>query len=273
MAFNHLASSHAIGLFDSGIGGLTVMREMIRLLPQENLLYLGDTARVPYGNKSAATIIRYSIENAIFLLEKQIKVLVVACNTASALALPKLKQLFHLPIIGVIEPGAKLAAATTRNKRIAVLGTKGTIESGAYQSAIHQLIPDAIIFPIACPLLVSLVEEGFLYHSASKLIIQEYLKNLEKADVDTILLGCTHYPLLKPLIEEIMGSSVTIIDSALTCAQTVKKLLESHQLVNSNQHAIHQYFVTDDPEKFRQLGEYLFQSPLPLVELHKIIHS
>jgi glutamate racemase len=263
-------SSYSIGLFDSGVGGLTVMQEIARLLPNENLIYLGDTARVPYGNKSSGTIIRYSIENAIFLLEKQIKILIIACNTASALALCKLRQIFNIPILGVIEPGAQQAAATTRNKRIAVLGTKSTIESGAYQKAILTLLPQATIFPISCPLLVPLVEEQFLYHPASKLIIENYLKELKYADVDTILLGCTHYPLLKHFITDIMGSKVTVVDSASTCATAVKTLLESNQLAYSHNQALHRYFVTDDPDKFRYLGEHLFQSPLPPIELHSI---
>lgn len=264
-----LSASYHIGLFDSGVGGLTVMQEIARLLPRESLLYFGDTARVPYGNKSRETIIRYSIENAIFLLEKQIKLLVVACNTASAFALPKLRQIFNIPIVGVIEPGAQKAVSVTRNQRIAVLGTKGTIQSGAYQLEIQRLLPKATVIPVACPLLVPLVEERFLNHPITRLAVQEYLSQLEKAEVDTILLGCTHYPLIKELIQEQAGLHITLVDSASTCAQTVTQLLQSHQLESPTDQAIHRYYVSDDPAKFHDLGEKLFGHPLPHIELQK----
>lgn len=195
--------SQAIGLFDSGVGGLTVMQEIMKLLPHERLIYFGDTARVPYGNKGTRTIIRYSIENTICLLEKNIKLMVVACNTASALALPQLRRLFNLPIVGVIEPGAEKAVAATRNQRIAVLGTKATIQSGAYQTAIKKIAPHAAVIPIACPLFVPLVEEQWLDHPATHLIVREYLRPLQEQNVDTILLGCTHYPLLSTVKNKI----------------------------------------------------------------------
>lgn len=245
------------------------MQEIARLLPRESLLYFGDTARVPYGNKSRETIIRYSIENAIFLLEKQIKLLVVACNTASAFALPKLRQIFNIPIVGVIEPGAKKAVSVTRNRRIAVLGTKGTIQSGAYQLEIQRLLPEATVIPVACPLFVPLVEERFLNHPITRLAVKEYLSQLEKAEVDTILLGCTHYPLLKELIQDYAGPHITLVDSATTCAQTVAHLLQTHQIESPNNQATHRYYVSDDPDKFHDLGEKLFGHSLPHVELQK----
>ena len=260
-------SSQAIGLFDSGIGGMTVMLQLMRTLPHERLIYFGDTARIPYGNKGHHTIVRYSIENTINLLEKNIKLLVVACNTASAFALPKLRQLFNIPIVGVIEPGAEKAAAITRNQRIAVLGTQGTIQSGAYQAAIRKFAPQATIIPIACPLFVPLVEEQWLNHPASQLIVQEYLRPLCTQGVDTLLLGCTHYPLLSHLIQQEVGADVKLVDSASTCADQVATLLQELQLLAPVLQGQHQYYVSDDPEKFRVLGESLFGNPLQPVEL------
>lgn len=260
-------SSDAIGLFDSGVGGLTVMREIMRILPHERLIYFGDSARVPYGNKGTRTIVRYSIENTITLLEKNIKLLVVACNTASALALPKLRQLFKLPIIGVIEPGAEKAAAVTRSQRIAVLGTKGTIQSGVYQTAIKKLCPEATLFPIACPLFVHLVEEQWVNHASTRLIVQEYLRPLKGENVDTVLLGCTHYPLLREVIQEEMGENVLIVDSASTCAEHVAAVLHKSALLSPLLQGEHTYFSSDDPEKFRLLGEKFFNSPINNVEL------
>ncbi len=253
-----VSPSNAIGIFDSGVGGLTVMQQLMQALPHEKFIYFGDTARVPYGNKSSQTITRYSIESTICLLEKNIKLLVVACNTASAFALPKLRQLFPLPIVGVIEAGAKQAAMVTRNQRIAVLGTRGTIQSAAYQTAIHKLSPQIFILPIACPLFVPLVEEQWLEHPATSLIIQEYLRPVYEQDIDTILLGCTHYPLLQPLIQKQAGEKITLVDSASTCAQQVVSLLTQHQLLASITLPQHQYYVSDDPEKFRLLAERLF---------------
>lgn len=260
-------SSQAIGVFDSGVGGLTVLQQLMHVLPNERFIYFGDTARVPYGNKSRDTIVRYSIENTICLLEKNIKLLVVACNTVSALALPKLRQLFSIPILGVIEPGAAKAAAITRNQRIAVLGTKGTIQSGAYQTAIQKLSPQATIIPLACPLFVPLVEELWLSHPSTHSIIQEYLHPLHSQAIDTLLLGCTHYPLLSPLIQQEMGTSVQLVDSASTCAEQVSVLLQQHQLLAPILQGYHQYFVSDDPDKFRVFGERLFGYPLESVEL------
>jgi len=260
-------TSNPIGLFDSGVGGITVMQEIIRLLPCETLIYFGDTARIPYGNKGNRTIERYSIENTIALLEFNIKLLIVACNTASALALPKLRNLFKIPILGVIEPGAEKAATTTRTNRIAVLGTKGTIQSGAYQSALQRLIPQAAIIPIACPLLVHLVEERWLDHEATRTIVREYLKPIQKEEVDTLLLGCTHYPFLKELFQDEIGREVAIIDSASACANAAALLLKQQALLSPASKGSHHYYSSDDPQKFGLLIEELFHCLLPSVNL------
>jgi glutamate racemase len=259
--------NRAIGLFDSGVGGLTVLNQVIRTLPHEPLIYFGDTARVPYGGKSREIIVRYTLESAIFLMEQQIKMLIIACNTASAYALDKLQQIFNIPIIGVIEPGAKKAVQTSRQGRIAVLGTRATISSGAYQQAILRQMPDAQIFPIACPLFVPLVEEIFISHPAARLIVREYLAPLKKEKIDTLLLGCTHYPLLRPLIQEEIGEEITIVDSASTCAETVASVLQTQQLAGAPlSPPPYKYFVSDDPAKFKKLGQTLLDIPLDHVE-------
>lgn len=253
-------SSLPIGIFDSGIGGLTVLQEMMRLLPHERVIYFGDTARIPYGNKSRETVIRYAIENTITLLEKRVKLLVVACNTASALAIEKLRSLFKIPIIGVIEPGVERAAAVSKNRRIAILGTRGTIYSRVYQSAILQKLPDAVLFPVACPLFVPLVEEQWIEKSSAAIIVREYLSSLQGSGVDTILLGCTHYPLLKGLIQQELGEDIAVVDSASTCAEHVRRALHEHQLLSceAGEGVPSQYFVSDDPDKFQALARALF---------------
>jgi len=259
--------NQAIGIFDSGIGGLTVMQELMKRLPHEPLIYFGDTARLPYGEKSPEAIIRYSIENAIFLMEQNIKLLVIACNTASAFALEKLQKIFSIPILGVIEPGAENAVQSTRNQHIAVLGTKGTIKSGVYQREIEKKMPKARVVSIACPLFVPLVEERFFHHPAARLIVKEYLAPLHEQKVDTVLLGCTHYPLLKQLIMEELPSSLVIVDSASTCAEKVADILKLHHLANAtDQKPYHRYFVSDDPKKFQSLGTDFLGSPIDHVE-------
>lgn len=254
--------SQAIGIFDSGIGGLTVMREIMKRLPNENLIYYGDTARLPYGNKSSEVVTRYSMESASFLVEQNIKLLVVACNTATAYALDKLQQTFGIPVLGVIEPGAEKAIKTSKNNCIAVLGTKGTIGSGVYQRMIEKKMPQAKVVSIACPLFVPLVEESFLHHPVTSLVIKHYLAPLKEHGVDTVLLGCTHYPMLKHKIAEELMEHVAIIDSACTCAEKVAGILNESQLTNhSRSKGNYQYFVSDDPIKFQHAGsEYLGDS-------------
>lgn len=256
-----------IGMFDSGLGGLTVMQQLIRVLPHEHVLYLGDTARLPYGAKSPETIVRYSIGNAIFLIQKQIKVLVIACNTASAHALETLQQIFRIPIVGVIDPGAESAVQATTTGRIAVLGTRGTIQSESYQKAILKRAPQAFILPIACPLFVPLVEENCAEHPATRLIIQEYLKPLKAHHIDTLLLGCTHYPLLKELIREEVGDAVKIVDSATSCAEQVANLLSNQKIHrNSSSSPHYRYFVSDNPSQFQLLGRSFLGMPISHVE-------
>lgn len=258
---------HSIGMFDSGLGGLTVMQQLIRVLPHENVIYFGDTARLPYGAKSPETIVRYSIENAIFLIQKNIKILIIACNTASAHALESLQQIFNIPVIGVIEPGAESAVKATKTGRIGVLGTKGTISSMSYQKAILQLAPKAEVFPIACPLFVPLVEENYVDHPATRLMVQEYLKPLKEYHIDTLLLGCTHYPLLKDLIRNEIGKEITIVDSATSCAEKVLSMLSKEGLQKTGKtQANYRYFVSDDPKKFQILGSSFLGWPIHHVE-------
>lgn len=258
----------AIGIFDSGIGGLTVLREIKKALPNESLIYFGDTARVPYGCKSAKTIERYCIENTIFLLEKNIKMLVVACNTASAYGIPKLKKLFNIPVIGVIQPGAAAAAAATKNKRVAVLATRATVASEVYPKMIHSIDPGIEVVSQACPLLVPMIEERMGTHPAMRLMIQEYLLKVKDKGCDTILLGCTHYPLLQDEIASMLPSSTAIVDSATTCSKEVQSQLKDAKLeCPGSTPASLRYFVSDDPEKFREIGERLLNMPISDVQL------
>jgi len=260
-------NSKAIGVFDSGVGGLTVMKQIAALLPNENIIYFGDTARLPYGEKSQETIIRYSIENALFLLEHNIKVLVVACNTADSLAIDNLRQIIKIPIIGVIEPGAEKATLMTRNQRIAVLGTKGTIKSAAYQKEIARRLPESFVLSIPCPLFVPLVEESFISHPVTRMVVKEYLAPIKAQGIDTVLLGCTHYPLLKEIIQDEIGDDVSIVDSASICAENLKSILLSKKIENVSLDSHYQYFVSDDPEKFAHLGSKFFDRPIQNVIL------
>lgn len=261
------STSKPIGIFDSGVGGLTVMHQLMQILPKEQFIYFGDTARIPYGNKSSETIIQYSLENTLWLIKKEIKLLIIACNTASAHALAKMKEIFPIPILGVIEAGAEKAVEVSPHQQIAVLGTKGTIQSGAYQTAILKRSPQATILPIACPLFVPLVEEQWFHHRSTRLIVEEYLKPIKKNKIDTVLLGCTHYPLLRTLIQEELGEDVRIVDSASTCANHVAKELKQQSLLSPFLLNPHEYFVSDDPEKFRILAEGLFGQAISKVEL------
>ncbi len=236
-----------IGIFDSGVGGLTVYRAIRSAFPEEDLIYFGDTARVPYGPKSRNTIIEYSVQNARFLLQKGIKILIVACNTSSAVALPELMNLTQIPIIGVIGPGAEMAARLTQNQRIGVIGTEGTVRSEAYSQAIHSFIPQAEVFPQACPLFVPLVEEGWLEHPATLKIVHEYLDVYKGKDIDTLVLGCTHYPLLKTLIGQVLGPRINLVDSADAIAFYLRSLLP---LEYDGQAGTDKFFVSDNEDKF-----------------------
>ncbi len=242
----------AIGIFDSGVGGLTVYKTIRNAFPSEDLIYFGDTARVPYGPKSPNTIIEYSLQNARFLLQQGIKILIVACNTSSAVALPAMQTITDIPIIGVIEPGAEQAAKTTKNKRIGIIGTEGTINSEAYPNAIKKLIPEAVIFSVACPLFVPLVEEGWQDHLVTELVVKEYLTNLKMQAIDTLVLGCTHYPLLSKAIQQIMGSEVTLVDSAMAITEYLARYIGSE---SDKQQGSSTFYVSDNEEKFTQIAE------------------
>lgn len=222
--------SRPIGVFDSGIGGLTVAAELRRLLPHEDIYYIGDTARVPYGGKSQATIERYSVEIAGMLLAEHSKMVVVACNTASALGIPKLECTLPVPVTGVILPGARAAVAATRNGNVGVIGTRGTVRSGAYERAIHAIAPDVRVTSQACPMLVPAIEEGWLDDAITDSIIARYLGDLVNSDIDTLVLGCTHYPLVKTAFARFLGPKIQLVDSAENCALAVRDLLAQHSI-------------------------------------------
>jgi glutamate racemase len=246
----------AIGIFDSGIGGLTVLKELMAALPLENTIYLGDTARVPYGIRSAETVTRYSFENTQFLLSQEIKMLVVACNTASAVSLDAVKKEFPLPIIGVLEPGARAAAAATRTKKIGVIGTEATIGSGAYERSITRLGPDIKVISKACPLFVPLAEEGWVDNDVAELVAEQYLAFFRTSGIDTLVLGCTHYPLLKKVIRRAVGPGIMLIDSASETAKEVAAVLDKLKWQRPGQGAVERrYFVTDTPARFEKLGK------------------
>lgn len=253
------ADNMAIGVFDSGIGGLTVLREIRLLVPEADLVYLGDTARVPYGIRSARTVIQYAMESARFLTERGINMLVVACNTSSAVALDVLSEAFNVPVVGVIVPGAKAAVRATRRGRVGVLGTLATINSGAYVNAIHDVDAGINVTGVACPLFVPLVEEGWLDNEMARLTVKEYLYKLYHADpeIDVLVLGCTHYPLLKPMLarvaEGIFEQRLTLVDSAEETAREVKKIIGEKDFPTREDGKV-TYYVTDFPERFREVG-------------------
>jgi len=260
-----------VGVFDSGIGGLTVAQEIIRQLPHESVIYFGDTARVPYGPKSPDTVRRYSKEIATFLREQGVKSIVIACNTATAHALSTLREEFDMPVIGVVEPGARAAVAATKQGHIGVIGTVGTIKSGAYERAIRALDPDVLITARACPLLVPLVEEGWTDHDATRLVAREYLEPLIAADIDTLVLGCTHYPLLKSLLREVLGESVRLIDSAEeTAAETARTLENSNLAADVNADPSYRFVASDDPLQFLQLGQRFLGGTMEGVEIRSL---
>ena len=249
-----MPSSDPIGLFDSGIGGLTVLHEIIAKLPRENTVYLGDTARSPYGTKSVETVLRYSFENADFLLQKRVKLVVVACNTSTAIALGPLQSELPVPVIGVIEPGARGAIKKTRNKRVGVIGTEATIMSGAYTEALKRLDRDVEVYSRACPLFVPLVEEGWLDNEVVDRTVESYLAGFKRSGIDTLILGCTHYPLLKKAIRRFMGRDVRLVDSAEETAGEVSRLLKEKALERERGKGAASFFVTDVPDRFIKVG-------------------
>jgi glutamate racemase len=257
-----------LGVFDSGIGGLTVVRALFERLPNESVIYFGDTARVPYGPKSPETVRRYSAEILGYLLHRGVKAVVVACNTSTAHALTYLQAHAQVPVVGVIEPGARAAVAATRAGRIGVIGTAGTIASGAYERAIKALAPDVTVVSQACPLFVPLVEEGWFDHSATELVAREYLGPLLARQVDVLVLGCTHYPLLKPLLHQMLGPGVQLIDSAEETANAVRGVLELEGLAAPpDARPSHRFVVSDDEPHFRRVGARFLGEKLQDVEV------
>jgi glutamate racemase len=255
-------SRKAIGVFDSGIGGLTVLKALIERLPRESTVYLGDTARVPYGTKSAAVITRYSLNNARFLARSGIKALVVACNTASSVALEALAAELPIPVVGVIEPGAASVASVTRTGRVGVIGTYGTIASGAYQAAILRARPATTVITRACPLFVPLAEEGWIDGPVVEGVAKTYLGDLANSGIDALVLGCTHYPLLRAPIAAVLGPAVTLIDSAHATAESVARLFAERGLESRDGHPTRRFFVTDSPERFAELGPRFLGQPI-----------
>lgn len=266
-------NSKPIGIFDSGVGGLTVLKAVHEQLPHEDVIYLGDTARVPYGTKSPTTVERYAVEDAAFLVEKGVKMIVVACNTASALAANALRQTFTLPILGVIGPGARAAARVTHNRRIGVIGTEATIASGAYERRIREACAEVgnndqvELFSQACPLFVPLVEEGETDSPIARAVAEKYLAPLRAQQIDTLVLGCTHYPLLKPLLAETMGAGVTLVDSAEAAAREVAELLDEQSLRNEQtRRGTNRFYVTDAAQRFHRIAERFLGGPLEHLE-------
>lgn len=275
-------TKRAIGVFDSGIGGLTVVRSLMERLPFENIIYFGDTARVPYGIKSVETINRYAAQITEFLMKKDVKLLIVACNTMAAVAHQTIVDLSNVPVaavaykkiveqvpvLEVIDASARIAIQNTKNKSIGVIGTPATINSNAYARAIHLLDKDAKVFSQACPLLVPLVEEGWFDHPATKLVVQEYLKPVIAEQIDTLVLGCTHYPLLKPLLQDIVGTEVTLIDSAEAMADIAADLIAKQKISNPQASPPeHLFYVSDLPYRFQAIGELFLGRTLGHVEL------
>lgn len=246
--------NRAIGVFDSGLGGLTCVKEIMRLLPGEDIVYFGDTGRVPYGTRSPETITKYAVSDVNFLKTFDIKAVVIACGTVSSISMEHLQSKFDLPIIGVVEPAAKAACRATRNKKIGIIGTSGTISSGKYTKHIKELTPHAEVVQTACPLFVPLVENGFLNHPATKLIAEEYLSEIKSSSADTLILGCTHYPLIKPLIGDIMGGEVSLIDPGFETALFLQDYLISNNLQSDRKTAKYKFFVSDKVESFEDVG-------------------
>lgn len=259
-----------IGIFDSGLGGLTILKWVNQLLPKENLIYFGDTVNVPYGAKSPKAVTKFSLDIAKFLEAQQVKLIIVACNTASALALRELKKQIRVPVIGVIEPGAKKAATATKNKKVAIIATEATVKSNSYPKHIAKLDPKIKTVQKPCPLFVPLIEEGWVHKKAGELIIGEYLKNIANSQADTVILGCTHYPVIKKQIAASLGRNVKLVDSSEIIADTVKNLLEERKLINSSGKGKITIYASDAPERFKKLARHILGSELKKVHLKKI---
>jgi glutamate racemase len=260
-----------IGVFDSGIGGLTVARALFELLPNENIIYLGDSARLPYGTKSKETVILYSIECMKFLLSKKVKMVVVACNTASSVAVPFLQKITKVPVTGVLIPGSEAAVRKSRNGKIGVIGTRGTINSQSYKKQIHKTDKSTKVFQQACSLFVQLAEDGWTENRIAELTAIEYLKDIRKSGIDTLILGCTHYPILKKTISKVVGKGIKLIDSGEETAKQVKDILTAGNLLNTGKKkGEHRFFVTDFPNNFHQIAERFLGKKIKNVKLAKI---
>lgn len=253
----------AIGIFDSGSGGLTVFKAIKKILPNEKLVYFGDFARIPYGTKSKKLVQQYALEDAKFLMRQNIKMIVVACNTASSMALEYLQERLDIPVIGVVIPGALGAVRETKNKTIGVIGTSATINSNAYRKAILESQPDAHVYSNDCPLLVPLVEEGWLDDEITTLTLGVYLKEILNNNIDTLILGCTHYPLLSATIQKLVGPGIKLIDSGLETAKTVNRILTQNNLhYKGIKKGDDQFFVSDIPQKFEEIASRFLGEPL-----------
>ncbi len=264
---NENFDNRPIGVFDSGVGGLTVVKQLIKKLPFESIIYFGDTARIPYGTKSEEIVRRFALEDSIFLLDKNVKIIVVACNTASAIAVPMLKAVLDVPIIGVIEPGALAAVRYSRKRKIGVIGTAATIRSSSYQKEIIKISGDTQVLSRACPLFVPLVEEGWTEDETTYLIAKRYLHNLKENGIDTLILGCTHYPLLKNAIQKTVGQGVKLVDSGVETAVSVENILRDNgMLAKQSRIAKNYFYLSDMPYKFQEIAERFLERSVPHVE-------
>lgn len=255
--------NRSIGVFDSGLGGLTAVKEIMRLLPHENIVYFGDTSRVPYGTRSKETILKYTHSDINFLLSRDVKMIVIACGTASSAALPEINREFDVPIFGVVEAGASRAASVTKNNRIGIIGTPATIKSGAYTKYIREFNPSAEVFENACPLFVPLVENGHFDTAVTKLVVDEYLHDIRDAGVDTLILGCTHYPLLSNAIKRYMGEGVTLISPGEEVAKRIKTAMSADTAHGeTSDTAEYSYFVSDSVDNFEELGSIFLETKI-----------
>lgn len=263
-------NAQSIGIFDSGIGGLTVMNAVAKLLPHENIIYFGDTANLPYGSKSKESILYHCKENALFLESLGVKLIIIACHTASIASYNHLENAVRVPVITMIKPSLELLEALPKEKHIAILGTSKTISSGIYQKMILEKSPSLKVSSIACPLFVPIVEEGLSDHPIAKVVAQNYLAPLKKEKIDTLLLGCTHYPILQKTIQEVLPFASNIIDPSYSCARQAKKTLEEKGLLNKkNDNPTYHFFVSDSPDRFKSLAKGLLNRPINLVSLVK----
>ncbi len=264
-----MTDNRPIGVFDSGIGGLTVLREIWEAVPDESTIYFGDNSRSPYGTKSRSTVIRYSLQNMKFLESKDVKMIVIACNTASAYAYEELKKRANVPVVEVVTPGADVACRATKNGRIGIIATKGTISTGVYKKAVEDRakelgMENIEIFEQACPLFVSLAEEGWWDREVTRLTAEEYLKPLKEAGVDTLVMACTHYPLLSKVIQEVMGDGVTLVNTGEATAKVVKELLNSEGTTSEgNNSPVREFYTSDEPELFEQVATPFLGEGLP----------